>query len=140
MCSLRQHEDLQSLQRATSRRGRSLIAQLSAITFWVCINFAIYSLLLVAFAYRMADTITHDPDQEVKYRFISFQILACAAPFVWVKLLTILCVRPPSMALTAAATSSRSSARSRLWSPACCASRPSSSPCASTFAAAALIE
>ena len=130
--SLQQHQNLQSLQRKLPHCDRALTAQLSAITFWVCINFAIYTLLLVAFSYRMADTITHDPEQEAKYRFISFQILACAAPFVWVKLLTILCVRSPSIVLTAAATSSRFSARCRSLSPACCASQPSSSPCALT--------
>ena len=45
--------------------------------------------LIVAFAYRIADLASQDPEKSASYRYTSFQILACAGPLIWSKILTI---------------------------------------------------
>ena len=98
----------------------------------------IYALLLIAFSFRIADTVTHDPNQEARYRFVSFQILACAAPFVWLKLLTIFDQLSFFGALaTCCVRAEAAQAHCRSSSRGCFASRPSSSRCASACARSA---
>lgn len=61
----------------------------SAVNFWVCVNCMIYTLLGVAFAYRVLDLRTRDTDKSDAYRRLSFEFLASASPLIWMKLLTI---------------------------------------------------
>lgn len=61
----------------------------ACIGFWQIINYMIYALSIVAFAYRCADWGTSSQEKSDKFRMLSFQFLSCAAPLVWAKVLTI---------------------------------------------------
>ncbi|SCV72936.1 BQ2448_6861 [Microbotryum intermedium] len=65
------------------------IGWFAALGFWQIVNYGIYTLLAVAFCYRIADTMTHDAHKSEVYRLLSFQFLSSAAPLIWMKLLTI---------------------------------------------------
>ncbi|WRT65647.1 uncharacterized protein IL334_002592 [Kwoniella shivajii] len=62
-----------------------------AFGFWTIVNFLTDGLLLSAFALRIAG-LSLDPskdDQASTLHFRSFQLLACVAPLIWMKLLTV---------------------------------------------------
>ncbi|GAA5881654.1 hypothetical protein JCM16303_005529 [Sporobolomyces ruberrimus] len=61
----------------------------ACIGFWQIINYMIYALSIVAFAYRCADWGTTSHERSDRFRMLSFQFLSCAAPLVWAKVLTI---------------------------------------------------
>ncbi|KAL8279633.1 hypothetical protein RQP46_007946 [Phenoliferia psychrophenolica] len=61
----------------------------SATSFWTVVNGMIYSLLGVAFVYRILDLHSHDVERSAGYRILSFQFLSSASPLIWMKLLTI---------------------------------------------------
>ncbi|SGY20209.1 BQ5605_C017g08528 [Microbotryum silenes-dioicae] len=65
------------------------IGWFAALGFWQIVNYGIYTLLAIAFCYRVADTMTHDAHKSEVYRLLSFQFLSSAAPLIWMKLLTI---------------------------------------------------
>lgn len=65
------------------------IRSIAALTFWTCVSLLIYSIAFVALGYRIADLATHKEKAALHYRLLSFQILSCAAPLVWAKLLTV---------------------------------------------------
>ena len=44
---------------------------------------------LVAFGYRMADVGVKESEPAERYRQLSFNILSCAAPLIWIKLLPV---------------------------------------------------
>ncbi|GAA5971515.1 hypothetical protein JCM3765_001224, partial [Sporobolomyces pararoseus] len=61
----------------------------ACIGFWQIVNYMIYALCIVAFAYRCADWGTISRERSDRFRMLSFQFLSCAAPLVWAKVLTI---------------------------------------------------
>ncbi|GAA6008524.1 hypothetical protein JCM11491_004508 [Sporobolomyces phaffii] len=61
----------------------------ACIGFWQIVNYMIYALSIVAFAYRCADWGTSSQERSDRFRMLSFQFLSCAAPLVWAKVLTI---------------------------------------------------
>ncbi|KAM0755923.1 calcium activated cation channel [Meredithblackwellia eburnea MCA 4105] len=61
----------------------------SAFGFWTSVNFIIYTLLTIAFVYRIMDITTHDVERSNQYRMLCFQFLSSASPLIWMKLLTI---------------------------------------------------
>ncbi|KAL7421162.1 Calcium channel yvc1 [Cryptotrichosporon argae] len=64
---------------------------LSTIGFWTVVNFATDSLLLSAFTLRVIG-LSLDPMENKRaqdLQFTSFQVLSCAAPLIWIKLLTV---------------------------------------------------
>jgi len=65
------------------------IRSLAALNFWTVVSLSIYTLAFIALGYRIADLAeTHDK-HAMRYRLMAFQILSCAAPLVWAKLLTV---------------------------------------------------
>lgn len=59
-----------------------------ALNFWLGVNFTIYTLVLIAFGYRLADlAMEHKHGESSPMRTLSFQFLSSAAPLVWMKLL-----------------------------------------------------
>ncbi|GAA5930927.1 uncharacterized protein JCM15063_002498 [Sporobolomyces koalae] len=61
----------------------------ACIGFWQIVNYMIYALSIVAFAYRCADWGTDSTERSDQFRMLSFQFLSCASPLVWAKVLTI---------------------------------------------------
>ncbi|GAA5842733.1 hypothetical protein JCM3766R1_005766 [Sporobolomyces carnicolor] len=61
----------------------------ACIGFWQIVNYMIYALSIIAFAYRCADWGTSSTERSDRFRMLSFQFLSCAAPLVWAKVLTI---------------------------------------------------
>ncbi|WVR03896.1 hypothetical protein IAU60_000895 [Kwoniella sp. DSM 27419] len=64
---------------------------LATIGFWTVVNFFTDGLLLSAFALRVAGlSMAASKDKQAgNLHFRSFQVLACAAPLLWMKLLTV---------------------------------------------------
>ncbi|WWC87828.1 uncharacterized protein L201_002720 [Kwoniella dendrophila CBS 6074] len=64
---------------------------LATIGFWTIVNLLTDGLLLSAFALRVAGlSLASDKEEEASMlHFRSFQVLACVAPFIWMKLLTV---------------------------------------------------
>ncbi|WWC97015.1 hypothetical protein V866_003892 [Kwoniella sp. B9012] len=64
---------------------------LATIGFWTVVNFLTDGLLLSAFALRVAGlSLDSSKDEQASLlHFRSFQVLACVAPLIWMKLLTV---------------------------------------------------
>jgi len=64
---------------------------LATINFWSVINFMTDVVLLSAFGLRVAGLIMgqEDNEQARNLQFRSFQLLSCAAPLIWMRLLTV---------------------------------------------------
>ncbi|KAM0786008.1 hypothetical protein ACM66B_006824 [Microbotryomycetes sp. NB124-2] len=60
----------------------------SALNFWLIVNCTIYTMLAIAFVYRVADMSTHDSEKSYNLRLRSFQWLSTASPLIWMKLVT----------------------------------------------------
>lgn len=52
------------------------IKSIAAITFWTSVSLIIYTIILVALGYRVADIISHSEKKSLHYRLRSFQILS----------------------------------------------------------------
>ena len=60
----------------------------AVLTFWTIVSLSIYTILFIALGYRIADLASTKTKQAMHYRLRSFQILSCAAPLIWAKLLS----------------------------------------------------
>ncbi|KIJ56958.1 hypothetical protein M422DRAFT_23093 [Sphaerobolus stellatus SS14] len=56
-------------------------------SFWTIISIITMSLLTAAFVYRLIGIFGNDPNGQT--HILSFQILSCVAPFIWMRLITI---------------------------------------------------
>lgn len=65
------------------------IRSLQALGFWNIVNYILFTLLGIAFAYRIADVTTSSDELSAQYRLLSFQFMSSAAPLIWMRLLTI---------------------------------------------------
>ncbi|KAF8339013.1 uncharacterized protein EI90DRAFT_3144233 [Cantharellus anzutake] len=58
--------------------------------FWNMISLLTDALLVAAFSLRVAGLANSNSDQQASHKLKSFQILACVAPLIWMKLITVL--------------------------------------------------
>ncbi|CAO1618664.1 unnamed protein product [Sympodiomycopsis kandeliae] len=60
---------------------------LEALSIWLVVDLAQDVLAVAAFSVRIVSFIYEDVDHSAKYQRLSFQLLACLAPFLWMQLL-----------------------------------------------------
>ncbi|CAE6440768.1 unnamed protein product [Rhizoctonia solani] len=57
--------------------------------FWRVVSIATYSLLITAFVLRIWGLYAPDDDQSSTLKLMSFQVLSCVSPLIWIKLITV---------------------------------------------------
>ncbi|KDQ08892.1 hypothetical protein BOTBODRAFT_165491 [Botryobasidium botryosum FD-172 SS1] len=60
-----------------------------AFTFWNFVSVITTALLLTAFSFRLQGLITPEEDDSNGFKLISFQVLACVSPLIWMRLITV---------------------------------------------------
>lgn len=58
--------------------------------FWIAVSFITTLILLASFGLRIFGMQhSHGSESQKHFLLLSFQVLSCAAPFIWIRLLTV---------------------------------------------------